>query len=758
MPKFISFLFVFCCCSPLFGQRVGVVLSGGGARGIAHIGFLKALEEHQIAIDYIAGTSMGAIIGALYASGYSPDAMKELVSSDEFQYWPTSEIENKYSYYFKKLEDDPSWINIRLNNIFKLQTSFPTNIINPYSMDFAFMELFAGPGAACSYNFDSLFIPFRSVATDIHNDKSLILKNGDLAQAVRASATYPMYFKAIRINDILLFDGGIYDNFPVEVMKNEFNPDFLLGSVVVKNPEKPIEDDVFSQIENLFVQNTEYQIQDSNALVLYPSVKHHSIFNFQNISSLIDSGYNETIRNMDQIKKMIPSRRDSSDLSDRRAAFKAKIPEMIFHDIHIKGIYRKQQYYVKKLLSEEKEYFRLEDMKKKYFRLIADQQFKYVYPRASFNESNRSFDLNLNIEKDKDYRIIFGGIASSSPVSGAFIGIQRYSMDKIAAVTSLKYYFGRFYNSGQIDSRIDISSSIPLFFQSYLTFNSFNYYKTAREFFPDDKPPYIKRNDLHFDLSMGVPVSNRGKIAGGICLAEMRDNYYQTGSFVSTDTTDLSKLNYFSPYIIYERNTLNRKQYPNNGTFYSIIFQYFEGLEKNTPGSNSPFNKKVTNKQNWFQLNAKVNNYLGKGSIKLGLYGEIMYSNQNHFANYTASILNAPAFCPLPESKTLIIDNFRAYMFAACGLKGIFSFLKNFDLRLESYVFAPYKEVLKDDNYSTKLGKKMDKQYLMGSSAIVYHSPFGPLALSMNYYDGRDKSLSVTFNFGYIIFNHQAKK
>ena len=89
-------------------QKVALVLSGGGAKGVTHIGVLKALEEQGIPIDYIAGTSMGAIIGGLYASGYSPDEIQKLINSPDFPYWVTGKVDSRYTYYFKKSRANPS--------------------------------------------------------------------------------------------------------------------------------------------------------------------------------------------------------------------------------------------------------------------------------------------------------------------------------------------------------------------------------------------------------------------------------------------------------------------------------------------------------------------------------------------------------------------------------------------------------------------------------------------------------------------------
>ena len=117
MKKIYSILVVlFCLFFPeASAQKVGLVLSGGGAKGLTHIGIIRALEENNIPIDYIAGTSMGAIVGSLYAMGYSPDDMEKLIKSDDFKRWYSGGIQEKYIYYFKKNPPTPEFINIRVS-------------------------------------------------------------------------------------------------------------------------------------------------------------------------------------------------------------------------------------------------------------------------------------------------------------------------------------------------------------------------------------------------------------------------------------------------------------------------------------------------------------------------------------------------------------------------------------------------------------------------------------------------------------------
>ncbi|MDE5982734.1 MAG: patatin-like phospholipase family protein, partial [Duncaniella sp.] len=149
---------------------VGLVLSGGGAKGIAHIGVIQALEDNDIPIDYITGTSMGAIVGGLYAAGYTPAEMMELIGSKGFTDWSTGQIDEKLEYFFSQPDPTPALflLNLGENDSAKVSPMLPTSLINPLPMNFAFMELFAAYTAQCNENFDNLFVPFRCVTSDVY--------------------------------------------------------------------------------------------------------------------------------------------------------------------------------------------------------------------------------------------------------------------------------------------------------------------------------------------------------------------------------------------------------------------------------------------------------------------------------------------------------------------------------------------------------------------------------------------------------------
>src|SRR6056297_3417440 len=179
-------------------KTVGLVLSGGGAKGLAHIGVIKALEENDIPIDYITGTSMGAIIGGLYAAGYSPAEMTELVTSERFVQWANGVVPEKFIYHFKTNDFYPSLFNFNIEVEDSIpKAKLPSSLVNTHMMDFQFLHIMGPVQVKAQESFNNLFVPFRCVATDITHNKEVVFNSGNLALAVRTSMTFPFYYRPI---------------------------------------------------------------------------------------------------------------------------------------------------------------------------------------------------------------------------------------------------------------------------------------------------------------------------------------------------------------------------------------------------------------------------------------------------------------------------------------------------------------------------------------------------------------------------------
>ncbi|HAJ27047.1 MAG TPA: hypothetical protein DCG53_07360, partial [Syntrophus sp. (in: bacteria)] len=196
--------------------RIGLVLSGGGARGIAHIGVLKVLESMRVPIDCIAGTSMGAIVGGLYAAGASPADLEKLVTSIPWnEAFTDKQTADKLS--FRRKEDryaDKIDLNLGIRDG-RLNTS--RGLVQGQNLNLLLKEMLLH--TADVKDFDRLHIPFRAVAADIETGQAVVIGAGDLSEAIRASMSIPGIFAPMEINGRMLVDGGIANNLPVDVVR-----------------------------------------------------------------------------------------------------------------------------------------------------------------------------------------------------------------------------------------------------------------------------------------------------------------------------------------------------------------------------------------------------------------------------------------------------------------------------------------------------------------------------------------------------------
>ncbi|MCK4662116.1 MAG: patatin-like phospholipase family protein [Bacteroidales bacterium] len=750
---------------PVTGQKVGLVLSGGGAKGFAHIGVIKALEENNIPIDYITGTSIGAIIGGLYAIGYTPEEMEELINSPRFNLWSSGKIDNEHFYYFKTKEKNSSWLelNIKINDSI-IKPVIPTNLVPNKQMDIAFLEIFSAPIAAANYNFDSLLVPFRCVATDIYNNKEVIFSEGELASAIRASMTYPFFYKPITINNTLLFDGGMKNNFPVDIMINDFNPDIIIGSTVSYNSKPPDEDDIYSQIENMLLGRTDYTVPENKGIIIKPDVIGTGLLDFHKSKILIETGYNETCSKMDLIKNIITRNVTKDELNKKRRNFKIKTPYLIFDNIYIEGLSISQKEYAIKNIRQKKKMFNYEQFKSSYFKLLSDDIIKSIYPTAIYYKHKGYFDLFLKVKKNNKLSTCFGGNISSSSLNQAFGSVEYKHLSNRSYSFSANTYFGRFYGSVQVKTRIDfpptrfVSKKIitPFYTSIGITMNRWDFFKSSNElFFEDVRPSYLIQNEKNLRIDIGFPLKINSRLIFGGAISETIDEYYQTPYFLKTDTADKTNFSLSTLHSTYEYNTLNYRQFPNSGTYLMVKARYVNGYEEYTPGSTSIYlpNTKPEKYHDYLQLNLKYDNFYKLNKyFSLGAYFEYNFTNKFFFYNYISTMLISPVFQPNPHSKTLFLTNYRAFTYVALGIKPVFSLFDNLNLHIETYLFKPFERIYSNEQIP-EFGKPLENRSYLGYAALVYHTIAGPVSISFNYYDKPEKQFYVLFNFGYILFN-----
>jgi NTE family protein len=735
-------------------QKVGLVLSGGGARGMAHIGVIKFLEENNIPIDYIAGTSAGAVVGSLYVQGYSPEEMIRIVNSEEFFNWATGTLDEEHTYFFKEKDANASWVTLKFSIDSVIQTTFPTSVVSSVPVDFALMENNAGAITKANYNFDSLFVPFRCVASDIESKKSVVFRNGDLAQAVRASMAFPFYFSHVTVNGKILFDGGLYNNFPTDVMVSDFNPDIIIGVNAAGNDDPFDEENIISQVRMMMTTPTNYNAYLDKTIYIEPRTERYGLFDFRNPDLLINAGYEAARAKLEAFRANIKRSSAKEELRELRKNFRSGRPEIIIDQINVSGINEKQADYVKRILNPKAQPIPIWELKENYFRLISDDNIRSIFPTIHFNAEKNMYDMNLAIRREKDVRVQFGGNISTRPISEAFVGTQYNVWGRKSLSINTSFYFGKLYSSEQLKLRLDVPSRIPYYLESDVTLSQWNFYKSSDELLADNRPLYIVRSDRYAGLNFAVPARSKGKIVLSAGYYETDDDYYQTASFSESDTADRTEFYAVIAALAFERNTLNRKQYASSGTYFNTTVRFVNGKESTIPGSTSVDRIIQSDYHQWFQLKVVYDNYYKKrGRIRLGFYNENVFSNQDFFGNYTSSVLMAPSFQPLQETQTLFLPNFHAHNYIGAGSRNVVSIANNFDWRIEGYIFQPFQILLQTDDKKTKYGNAFEKRYIILSSGLVYHTPIGPLSLFVNYYDDREKPYTFLFHLGFIIFN-----
>lgn len=758
----ISFFFIL--INSLQAQRVGLVLSGGGAKGAAHIGVIKAFEENEIPIDYITGTSIGAIIGSLYAMGYTPDEMLQLMLSKEFGYWQTGTVEDDYMYYFRKPDPTPEMahFSIDMSDSLQIKTNFlPQSLINPIQMNQAFMALYAQATAKAAWNFDNLFVPFRCIGSDIYNKKPVIFKNGDLGEAVRISMTFPLFFKPVWKDSVPMFDGGIYDNFPVKTMKEDFHPDFIFGVALSTGKSKP-SNNPYNQIETMIMQETNYEVDEEDGMIIRFNMPDVSLLDFQKANEIMEMGYKRTMSLIDSIKGRVHRRMPLDSLNLRRKQYKESLPPLVFKNIYITGVSESQQKYIESQLHRDiNQEFSMEEFKRAYFKMLAYSKIKEIVPKAIYNRVNKTFDLHLYITMSDEINIGLGGNISSHQANQLYLGLGYRYLGRYAADMNADFQVGNSFSGVMLNGRMYLQTRIPTYINWQGVFSYKRYSESQSLFYEDVVPAFIKQHELYMKLKLGFPFLNRAKAEIGFGYGQLNDYYYQNTevSFADRDY-EHSRYNIFSGSLNIEQNSLSTKVYPISGVKRSLNAQYITGTEKYKPNVATEPTK--NNTHSWLQMKAHWEQYHELSKLfNLGYTGELVLSSKNLMENYTASILQAPAFTPTPHSTIVFNEAFRANQYAALGISPILKLGKFVHFRLDLYGFLPLYEIKKhtevlDNNYVMTLpyyGKFLDSFKYMGEAAFVVHLPFTSISLYANGYSYPSKNFNFGINIGYLLFN-----
>ena len=332
--------------------KVGVVFGGGGAKGAAHIGVLKYMEELGIPVDYVAGTSIGSIIGGLYSLGYTPDEMADLIAHMDWPFYMSNTVGREYQSSVNRQNGSTYLLSVPFGaNNFEERSSgilstLPSGVINGYSLLNLFNSL--SIGYQDSISFDDLPIPFACVAIDILNGDSVVLRSGEFAKAIRSSMAIPGVFSPVTWDNHLLADGGMVDNFPVDVCKN-MGADIVVGIELadefVTNPaELQSLPQQMSQYMSIAVKGNRFQHRDMCDIYMHPDITGYNMLSFdaESIDSLVVRGYRVAQEHRDEFLAL-KARLDSygpcsKQLNHPRAKHILPTDTFVLASINYKGV------------------------------------------------------------------------------------------------------------------------------------------------------------------------------------------------------------------------------------------------------------------------------------------------------------------------------------------------------------------------------------------------------------------------------------
>lgn len=272
--------------------KIGLVLSGGGAKGLAHIGALKVIEEAGIKIDYIGGTSMGAIVGALYASGYSATQLDSIFHEINFNILIQDDVPRSAKTFYEKEETEKYAITLPFDDF---QIKFPSGLSRGQNIYNLISRLTVHLGDV--RDFSELPIPFFCIAANIESGEEVILDSGSLPQAVSASGAIPTLFNPVRLDGKLLTDGGVVNNYPVEELRRR-GAEIVIGvdvqDTLMNREQLRSAFDILTQISNFRTIHDMREKVELTDIYIKPEISKYSILSFERGGAIIKAGEEAT--------------------------------------------------------------------------------------------------------------------------------------------------------------------------------------------------------------------------------------------------------------------------------------------------------------------------------------------------------------------------------------------------------------------------------------------------------------------------------
>lgn len=601
--------------------KVGLVLSGGGAKGLAHIGVLKKIEEAGLRIDYIGGTSMGAIIGGLYAAGYSANQLDSIFNAVDFDRLIQDNIPRSAKTFYEKNETDRYAITLPFEGF---QIRLPSGISKGQNVYNLFSKL--TNHVSDVDDFSKLPIPFLCVATNIENGKAIVLERGYLPRAISASGALPSLFTPVYIDDQMLVDGGVVNNYPVDEIRKK-GIDVIIGVDVqdsLRDRTKLLSGfEVLTQINNFRTISDMKLKREKTDIYINPNIKDFTVVAFNEGEKIIEAGYNEASTKMSELEALAARQKPRKKI---KVEFR-KETSLYITDVEIEG---NESYSRSYILGKLKLKTPAEINYKKFnqgvnnlsatgnfadinYRLIEDEKGIYKL-RFQLRESEVKTLLRLGAHYDDLFR------------TGALLNVTRkrlFTNNDIASLDfvvgdNIRYNFNYYIDKGYYWS-IGLNSSFDFFDKDVPL--SFIFSENILE--DDEIETQLNEIELEYsDLTNQIYVETlfRRSFLLGAGVEHKKLRYLSKTIGLDQDNnprTLFENTNYFSTYGYLVYDTYDNSFFPKEGVFFSGDFHLYlfgVGLNENFE-SFSIAKAKVGYAKSWGKFTTQVTT---EGGFKIG--------------------------------------------------------------------------------------------------------------------------------------------
>ena len=560
------------CAAEAARPKVGLVLSGGAARGLAHIGVLKALEEQGVKIDAIAGTSMGAVIGGLYASGYKIDELEKLALAIDWQQ-ALSDAPPRKDIPFRRKQDDRDFL-VKQRLSFRDDGSLAMEFGVRWGQNLALLLESMFAHASNTRNFDKLPIPFRAVATDITTGEKVVFRKGHLPQVIRASMSIPAVFAPVELDGRLLVDGGMVDNIPLDIVR-EMGVDMAIvvdiGTPLRNRKQLATVVDVLNQSITLMTRrNSEEQLASLHRddILVQPPLSSFGVTDFGRAQDMIDAGYRATrlldprlasLRRVNDTAVQLAEARSAGQRTPVITAIKVENDSKVSDDVI--------RYYIRQPIGEPLELDRLRtDMGTLYgldyfdrvqYRVVHKGDENTLVINARGRRGGTDY-LRLGLNLSDDLR---GDSAFNLGASYRVNGINRLGAEWLtrAQIGDKQELYSEFYQPLDTGSRY--------FVAPYLDIGSQNIEATL-----DNDPIAEYRLERYgFGLNLGRQIGNNGEVRLGVGQAWGQAE-------VRIGEQGLPKVNFNEGFydLKYSFDTLDNVYFPHSGEDVSLTLRQFE--------------------------------------------------------------------------------------------------------------------------------------------------------------------------------------